>query len=310
MLTRRAQRDYYAVRMAIQTYSLYGMTLHSQFPLPGLPAGADSAAPDVEIRAGKVPPDLHCAEVRDTLYQANARRVLFDIPSIGRYLVSDGREIVVEPFGDDDAARLFLLDTAVAPLLHQRGVLALHASAVATAQGAVLFAGVAGTGKSTLAAALDRRGSALLADTAAVIRFDGQGQPWILPGYPQIDLWQDTLDRLDIANRQALRPGIAKYAVPPSRFQASPLALKRIYVLGTLAGNEAVIDPLPGMRGILALTPLVYRLRLAVAMGVAGRLERMLADVVRRVPVAGLVRPEEGFRLDRLVERVEREWSV
>ena len=67
--------------------------------------------------------------------------------------------------------RVFLLGSCLGALLHQRGVLALHASAIETDQGAVLFMGDSGMGKSTTLQAFIKRGYKMLADDITRGRF-------------------------------------------------------------------------------------------------------------------------------------------
>ena len=93
------------------------------------------------------------------LYQSAPRQFLLKISRVARYLVSDGNEIIVDPEPDADlsAIRLFLFGSAFGALLHQRGILPLHGSAIVTSRGAVVFAGVSGSGKSALACAFHRQ---------------------------------------------------------------------------------------------------------------------------------------------------------
>ena len=82
--------------------------------------------------------------------------VRFRWPGVGACEVRDGREIAVDPAPGVDADLLstYLLGPALGVLLHQRGGLVLHASAVTVGGGCVAFLADAGWGKSTLAATL------------------------------------------------------------------------------------------------------------------------------------------------------------
>ena len=71
-----------------------------------------------------------------------------------------------------------------AALLQQRGVMTLHASAIETQAGAVLFAGPSGIGKSSLAAALVERGNTMLADDVTGVVLDAAGRPVALSAFP------------------------------------------------------------------------------------------------------------------------------
>jgi hypothetical protein len=121
-------------------YDVHGLVLGSEFPLPELELRRRPAtdAPDIRVSIGPLP----AAPRRPTdlpYVDAENGRALLRIPGAGRYLVSDGRELVVEPEADADFSyvRLFILGSALGLLCHQRGLLPLHASAVELAGEAI-----------------------------------------------------------------------------------------------------------------------------------------------------------------------------
>src|SRR5579872_2437348 len=146
-------------------YCAYGLSIDSDIALPELAPGCGLEL-DVTIRAGSVPETLDQAYAVGVLYRAAPGRFLLNMPRIARYLASDGNAIVIErAAGADDAdVRVFLLGSVFGALLHQRGVLPLHGSAVEAAPGAVLLLGASVSGKSTLGAEFQRRGYRVLAD--------------------------------------------------------------------------------------------------------------------------------------------------
>ena len=82
-----------------------------------------------------------------------------------RILVEGGERIRYEAPGlAADEVRPFLLGSAWAALACQRGLLCLHASAVACADGVHAFTGASRDGKSTLAGALSMRGYPFFSD--------------------------------------------------------------------------------------------------------------------------------------------------
>lgn len=177
------------------------MLLDSELECPELvPAEAPDAEPDVRIRLGPVPQALDDAKKKGVLYQISPDRFLLGLGKIARYLVSEGREIVIERVhgGSDDAVRVFLFGSVFAALLHQRGVLPLHGSAVMPPRGAAIFAGPFRSGKSTLAAAFHRRGYDVLADDVCAITFDAGENPWVWPACPLLNLRADSVERLRI----------------------------------------------------------------------------------------------------------------
>src|ERR1700678_799599 len=159
-------------------YLLGGVTLFSEIVLPELPLiqHQDATPHPVTIRLGDVSNHLPGAVEIDPDCFATAAQYFLRIHGIARYLVTNGREIVVSP--DAGAlpldVRAYLLGTIFAVLCQQRGLLPLHASAVSSnpvngRQGAVAFLARSGQGKSSLAAHLAQRGFRVLADDVCLI---------------------------------------------------------------------------------------------------------------------------------------------
>jgi hypothetical protein len=79
----------------------------------------------------------------------------------------------------------------VIPLvLSLSGEAVVHCSAVASRDGALVFAGKTGQGKSTLAAALALRGFPLLSDDSLLLRRAGR-EIMAFPSYPSLRLWPE-----------------------------------------------------------------------------------------------------------------------
>src|SRR3954447_15177733 len=146
-------------------YVAYGLGIRATMPLPELVEG--EAKTEVSIRFGCVYPMLpEIAEKDWCRYSLSSSEDYLFWQGIGAFLVRGGCEIVVDPYPgvDERVLRLLVLGPVLAVLLHQRGRLLLHASAVAVDNEAVLFLGSAGWGKSTMAATLHARGHSLVTD--------------------------------------------------------------------------------------------------------------------------------------------------
>jgi hypothetical protein len=117
------------------------------------------------------------------------------IPEAGDYIVTNGDRIEVraEQRAAERNVRLFLLGSAMGLLLHQRGLLPLHANAIEIDGRAVAFMGESGAGKSTLAAWFQERGHRIIADDVCVVAFDGEGRALTQPGIPRLRLWRQSL---------------------------------------------------------------------------------------------------------------------
>ena len=172
-------------------YRAYGLHVRSDVPLPfdPLPEPASigtSEPPDVTVRRGAVPETLPAGPghpIRSPLWQARPGAFLMHEGTV-RFLVTGGRDVLIDPLGSDaDDVAAFFIGSPFTVLLQQRGLLTLHAAAVATEAGAVLLLGTSGSGKSSLAAALGERGYPLLADDVTGVVLDTGQRPVALPAF-------------------------------------------------------------------------------------------------------------------------------
>ena len=172
----------------------FGLTIRSCLPLPELLTAPEVAEPDVAIAYGSVPQELPGAIARGVRFQVTADRLLLQVDGVARYLVSEGRAITIDrdPAADDDDIRVFLLASVFGALMHQRGDLVLHGSAIEWKGQCVVFMGVSGVGKSTLASAFRKKGHAILTDDLCVVRPGTDRVMYAHPGFPQTKLWLES----------------------------------------------------------------------------------------------------------------------
>ncbi len=98
-------------------------------------------------------------------------------------------------------------------ILHQRGFLVLHGSAVQMDDGAVAFLGRCGDGKSTITAALNNKGYSIISDDVLPVKLDENNIPLLFPSFPTIKLYNDVIEYLneDYRNYDKIHPEIEKY---------------------------------------------------------------------------------------------------
>lgn len=297
-------------------YDTYGLGVHSALPLPELQALTGVKA-DVVIQIGKVdwsPPETICTE---DYYHLTSDEAYFFWDRIGKYLVRNGNEIIVEPFPgvEERLVRLPLLGSVLAVLLHQRGFLVQHASAVAINGDAVVFLGGKGWGKSTLAATLYAQGHELIADDVVALDIDNLRCPAALPGFPQFKLWPESAASSlgeDPELLPRLAPGCEKRARSAAdRFSRQPLPLRSIYVLSE--GPVLEIKPLPPQEAMVELigNTFVARLDKKSLRGASASLHlRQCTRLIGSVPVYRLKRPQSLSLLPSIGQLVEEQLQV
>jgi hypothetical protein len=289
-----------------QDYSVFGLTIRSSVPLPELFPACGGGAPDVTIASG---PPLAADDFAPGMTAANGAIVL-GIPDIGRFTISGGSSILLEPISGvpERNLRLYLLGSAFGALLHQRGVLPLHANAIEIDGRAVAFMGESGAGKSTLAAWFHDRGHRIVADDVCAVVFDAEGRPVTLPGLPRFRLWQQALEASgrtpDGLTRSYAADDWDKFDVPVAAGTAvaTRLPIGAIYVLER--GDELRFRRLEGVAAADALMSHTYRGKYVALAGLQRGHWDASVRLAREVPIYSVARPWSLGRLDEYAERI------
>lgn len=291
-------------------YKAYGLIVSSEVALPELEPTAPTA-PDLEIAVGPV--DFPDAASRGaTAFRFEATRQYLSWQAVGAFMISDANRIDVDPApGSDDPLLAFpLLGPVMALALHQRGLLVLHASAIAVGGESVIFMGDKGAGKSTTAGAMIRAGHQLLTDDVVALDLSDPDRPMILPGFPQLKLAADAAGaiRLEQAEvRPQVHPQIDK-AQHRLRggFAAEAVPVSRIYVLER--GRRAEISPLTGASALPAIIRFSYVTRFgrqALPADLAATHLSQCARTAGRIGVSRLEVPVGLARIDEAVAAIE-----
>lgn len=256
-----------------------------------------------------MPDHLDDAVVAMESYEVKPDHLLLRIPSVASYHVSHGRQIVVDAprTSNEHDVRVFLLGTCFGALLHQRGLLVLHASGIGSDHGAAVFAGGSGAGKSTLLAELMRRGRKMMVDDVCALTFDESAEPIVMPSYPRSRMWSDAAAQLaiDVAGLPRTRAHMDKYERQvPEQFWDRVAPVRRIYHLAGSNGDAlslSAVEPLAVIRTVLDNT---YRKTLLDGLGMRRHHFDLASAVARAVPVRCVIRPTDGFRLAELADLI------
>lgn len=295
-------------------YAAYGLIWRMPLACPELRAAPGGAAADVTVGYGELPPPPAHASAAGPLRQVTPGEARFGLPGVARLLVRGGNEIIVErqPDADDEMIRLLLTGTGAALLLHQRGLLPLHASAVITPAGAVLFMGHSGAGKSTLLNEFLRRGYPMLAEDLAAVRLDGDGRAWVEPGVAVTKLWADSAAMLGQSTDglPRVRPELEKFVLPvTAALVDAPARLTAIYVLASHNQPTIHLEERRDARKFNALLDHTWQKLVVKRMGLhTAHFQRAIA-VANQARIVRVQRPDDGFRLKELADAVEADFT-
>lgn len=216
-------------------YRAFGLRIRSTLRLDEIPEHPVDGW-DVTIETGSIDrpgPESPIGRI----YQAAGDEQYLAIGSVGKFLILNSREIVVDlaPGFPTELAGYALLGPVMAALLHGRGKLILHGSALAVEGRAVVFVGDKGAGKSTTAGAFVGAGHELITDDVVAIDWDAQGRPMVTPSYPTMKLSSAALELVGVDRFTLLPPppgNFHKQRVRPRQaVSQGPMPVVAIYAL-------------------------------------------------------------------------------
>jgi hypothetical protein len=278
--------------------SLYGFDVATDVPLARLRPGAGTrglltlSLTDVEEPSGGEV--VHEWFGRDVVFRMHrvGDRLHCSCSVTGSFVVDAAAgSIRAQPRADRGTDEMWehrMVGTAIPLLLAERGDLVVHAAAIETDAGAVIFVGPAGRGKSTLALTGPALGLRVLAEDGVDV--DGHGVVW--PGPRGVRIRRDVVDALAIETRGL--PGAtprrkATYFIPDALYADKPVQIAAVVLLAERSRDRLVAEPLEPAAAVPGLVPsLIFggSDRLAQAFGLACRL-------VDAVPVFRAAMPDD-----------------
>jgi len=267
-------------------YCVAGLRITSDLCLPGLIArSVTPSAADITIARASLPPPVPPIDPLAEL--------IVEIPGLMRMAMRNGCTLAYDPVAGADPGdlALYLGGTGFGALLHQRGRVVLHASAVLMNGHAVLFCGPSGARKSTLATALVDAGHGHIADDFCTIDFDRDGTPMIAADGRRHTLWQRAIDGLALPDRRgkAVQTGLDKYFVDPREAITTTKPIGAIFVLE--AAEQIAILRVKPLEMLHIVTSNAYRPQLVTLMQQQRLYFDATARIAKRASIRRLQRP-------------------
>ena len=294
-------------------YQAYGQTIGASFPIPEFVECGVHNELDITIYEGDTPERLEDPLGEGVLYQARSNQFLLKLDHIAHFLVQNGNEIVVRrtPGSLDSDVRLFLLGSCLGALLHQQGMLTLHASAMQVGNEAVLFAGQSDSGKSTLLGAFLRRGYKMLADDITGIMTDGNGRVIAQPALPRIQLWADAVKALKYKPEELsqVRPDLQKFQLDTrDHFVSSALPVSRIYTIFQNNKDDFSLEPMPKIARFRTVLYSTYHQQFLDGLDMRAPHFSLTHATANQAEVIRVVRPKAPYRLKKLADLIEADF--
>ncbi len=314
------------------SYRVFGLHLNSNLLIPGLLALSNSWEADVRIWLDVTPSWLsEHSQVSSRVWYVSPYVDKDNHPVMTIWKLMDGAyfqiiycdrtQFIVNQTGTEiwsiwpdnltlEDTATYLLGPVLGFVLRLRGVVCLHASAVAIGNQAMAIVGPGGAGKSTTAAALAKSGVAVLADDVVAL-LDRDGKFWVQPAYPRLRLWPTSVQALygkpDIL--PCLTPNWDKRYLDLTqkdyRFQQEPLLLTAIYILGDRSPSlEAPwVETIPDNTALISLVKNTYMNNL-LNKDMRAKEFDLLSDIVNKVTVKKVIPNQETAYLSKLCQLI------
>lgn len=256
-------------------YLAYGLTFSSSIalPFPKLAEDEMNILPDVVLTVGSIPKKMQKTLVNkvripgecvsELLLNNENLYEIYDVhPSGIESWVHNGSKVILSPqFDLNNLTHLnFFLYTTLMAVVHTRGLFPFHASAIELNNGAAVFLGDKGAGKSTIGIELLLKGGLFLADDICLIQ-KIKGDYLVIPTTPFVKIKEFIFDNLPIDERQAhfeewhFLEQEAKYLckINPKYYPLNPVLLSGVYQLTPIDTSEAKIVTVPQTEKIAIL---------------------------------------------------------
>ena len=301
-------------------YRAYDLDIRSSLSLPELQSSVAVTKPAIDITYEPVEWTLPNPSPAWKYFHRQDESIYCYWKIIGKFLVRSGMEIAIDPLPEVEVEtlRLPLLGSVLAIALHQRQQLVLHGSAVVINGKAVLFLGASGQGKSTTAAALYSRGYQIMTDDVAAIDLTRSSTPILLPGFPRIKLWPESVTHAlseDPESLTPIHPDVKKVGRSTADgFCQQPMPIERIYVLVTGSTPTVKISRLDHQEAVSKLTENAYIPMLLGSqfLQLVSQTEKFqhicqCVNLAQKVPVCLLERPHSFNLLPDVISLIEQD---
>ena len=285
-------------------YKVFGLTIESETECPELMHS--DGIPQVKITYGSIPENLASPVSKGVRFQAAPGEFLLKVDNVAGYHVRAGNSITIQPAkgSNEEEIRLFLLGSAFGALILQRGLFPFHGSGIALENKGIIFSGPSGSGKSTLAGAFLKKGYPLIADDVSVVEIRNS-IPFIHPGYPQMKLWKDSLEKLEQYEEDMprVRKMLEKYRLDvTSSFIDNEVPLSSVYILHSTNKEGVELEGISGIEKFNALRNNTYRYNFIRGLKQEELHFKYLASVAGKLNVKRITRTNRSFMIDELVE--------
>lgn len=208
------------------------------------------------------------------------------------YRPGEGIRIERGPGADVSEESLWLDGSVYAAIASLNGLLPVHASAVAVDGSVFAFTGPAGSGKSTLIAALGDRGLPMFCDDTLVLDLADPERIVCLPGHKRLKLTPDAIELTAATREEKVSASLDKFYASPSAGDVG-VALPLAELIFLEEAPEPAIAPISGAERFARMQDDHYTAHLFAGARRFDRTEHFehLSRLARQIRMARFARP-------------------
>lgn len=283
-------------------YYIYGLGIHTEVRLYHLEERP--VKQDVLVHYGTVSDDIAAYTEKGLASSMSPNRVWFR-NDIGHFVISGGNDILVQPVGEvgEEDLASFILGWCIAFLFQQRGVSAIHSSAIEIDDRAVLISGVSGSGKSTIALSLIDAGYRYLADDIAMV--DPRTDMMIQPAFPQQKVCRNVAEKMDSAELFYINEKKDKFAYHNQRdFCDEARKLTTMFLLNRYDGDRVLVEKVTGVEKLNSVLKNLFLLDAYRALGFTVEEKVRCLEIAGKIDIYKISRPREKDTVEEIRELV------
>lgn len=287
-------------------YQLYGLKLETDLEFRQLLTDVEHGEVEVVVAAGLIPEEIIQKE-NDRKYEFGDKMSWLSNRTCC-LLVENGSKITysLKEGGNPEYLRTYILGWGMSMLALQRGILAIHCSAVANERGAVLICGESGAGKSTMTTAFLDKGYRLMADDMAFVETRPGDKAMVSPAFPYQKLCRGaalaqgySLDELIYIDEDK-----DKFLVPyKGKFDFTAVPVRGMLVLGVIGGDEVIVREMSGVNRFHMVINNLFLRNLLGEQKYEPRTGQLCLNMAAVVPVAFIGRPVGQDTVHEVIEK-------
>lgn len=263
--------------------------------------------PDAVVELGKVPAFLWEAREKGLIGEFKDDYYWFFVEGLGYYYIENGNHILIEKTGDDTDFTImtFLTGLAFALLFTQKGYVPLHGSVIDYKGKGCLITGTSGSGKSSTAFELLKRGAVFVADDIAMLDSNSM---MVNPGFPVQRLCVDQVERLgfDKSKLKYLGETKDKYArrLEPDEYIYEKRPLNAMFRIKRYDGDELICQEITGSEKLKIVVDNIYCYFFVSEMKMKPDSMLKYMQLASKTRIFSVLRPRNKDTLNEIVEYI------